>query len=143
MPPSDHPITQAINDIADALRYPTDHRGRVYDVRFLIPALAYHLALAGAVIDPARAVRKARRIPPGPGIIDDAVEWVGVDEPDTVADELDGATIDDVDRLSPHARAELIRRLGGNPPPVADGDLDDRVPWRVQTSITLDDPKET
>lgn len=139
MPPSDHPLAQAMYDIADALRYPTDHRGRVYDVRFLIPALSYHLAMAGAVIDPARAVRKPRKIPPGPGIIDDAVEWVSVDEPDTVADELDGATIADVERLSPHARAELIRRLGGNQPPPETDDLDDRIPWRVQTNIVFDE----
>ena len=130
-------LETAMYDLADALRYPVDNRGRVYDVRFMLPALAYHLARAGAVIDPQRAIIKARRLPPTPGVVEDAVEWVAVDAPDSITEELAGATIDDVDKLSPAARAELIRRLGGDGVAAAqqDPNLDDQVPWRVETSI--------
>ena len=139
--PTGDSIQAAMYDIADALRYPVDNRGRIYDVRFLLPIIAFHLARAGAVIDPQRAVIKARRLPPTPGVIEDAVEWVSPDAPDSIDDELAGATIADIDRLSSAARAELIRRLGGDGEKAAanDPNLDDRAPWRVETSIHFDD----
>lgn len=129
--------------IADALQYPVDHRGRRYDVRYLIPVLSYHLARAGCVVDPQRAVIKPRRLPPTPGVVEDAIEWVPVDAPDSIEDELAGATLDDLDRLSPAARAELIRRLGGDGTKVTanqdDSDLDARTPWHVETRIHFDE----
>jgi hypothetical protein len=127
-------------DIADALRYPVDNRGRVYDVRFLLPIMAFHLARCGAVIDPSRAIIKARRLPPTPGVIEDAVEWVSVNAPESIDDELAGKSLDDVDKLSPTARAELIRRLGGKAPshqPATE------TLWHVQPSIHFDDDQET
>lgn len=138
-------ITKATQDIADGLHYPVDHRGRIYDVRFLIPQLSFHLARAGFRWHPELAVIKKRRLPPTPGVIEDAVEWVHPDAPDSIDDELAGATVDDLNRLSPAARAELIRRLGGNPAPVAETDqnLDDRTPWRVETHIHFDDEEST
>ena len=138
--PTDDSLSAAMYDIADALRYPVDNRGRVYDIRFMLPAIAFHLARAGAVIDPNRAIIKARRLPPTPGVIEDAIEWVPVDAPDSIDDELSGATIADVDRLSPAARAELIRRLGGDGTTVtAPTDIDNRAPWHVETSIHFDE----
>jgi hypothetical protein len=131
--------------IADVLRYPQDSKGRVYDVTFLMPILAFHLARAGCVIDRDRALIKARLLPPAPGVIEGAVEWVSVHAPDGIEDELDGATLDDLDRLSPAARAELMRRLGGDPATVPGYNpdvvpqLDDRAPWHVETSIHFDD----
>lgn len=138
--PEDDSLAAAMYDIADALRYPVDNRGRVYDVRFMLPALAFHLARAGCVIDPSRAVIKARRLPPAPGVIEDAVEWVGVNEPDRIDDELAHASIADIDKLSPAARAELIRRLGGDTTTITETtDLDARTPWHVETSIHFDE----
>ena len=133
----------AVYDIADALLYPVDHRGRVYDVRFMLPALAYHLARAGCVIDPSRAVIKARRLPPTPGVIEDAVEWVALDAPDSIDDELAGATLDDLDSLTPAARAELMRRLGAENAEALNTDLDARTTWRVETRIHFDDEETT
>lgn len=143
--PHDDSAASAMYDIADALRYPVDSRGRVYDVTFLAPIIAYHLARAGAVINPERAVIKPRPLRPGPGIADGAIQWVAIDAPDEVADELAGVTVDDIDTLSPAARAELIRRLGGDTSAIADADgdnLDDRTPWRVEPSIRFDDDEE-
>ena len=133
----------AVYDITDALQYPVDHRGRVYDVRFMLPALAYHLARAGCVIDPNRAVIKARRLPPTPGVIEDAVEWVALDAPDSIHDELAGATLDDLDSLTPAARAELMRRLGAENAEALNDDLDARTTWRVETRIHFDDEETT
>lgn len=137
-------ITNAMNEIAELLTYPVDHHGRVYDVRFLIPQLSFHLARAGVRWHPELAVIKKRRLPPTPGVIEDAVEWVHPDALDSIDDELAGATIDDLHRLSAAARAELIRRLGGDPQPAAaDITLDERTPWRVETHIQFDDEEST
>lgn len=133
-------ITAAMNDIAELLTYPVDHHGRVYDVRFLIPQLSFHLARAGVRWHPELAVIKKRRLPPTPGVLEDAVEWVHPDAPDSIDDELAGATVDDLHRLSAAARAELIRRLGGDPQPAAaDITLDERTPWHVETTIQFDE----
>ena len=126
-----------MHDIAEALTYPVDHRGRVYDVRFMLPALSYHLARAGGRIDPELAVVKKRRLPPAPGVVDDAVEWVPLDAEDSVDDELAEATLDDVARLSPAAKAELIRRLGGDPD-IVEQDIDTSAGWHVATHIQFD-----
>jgi hypothetical protein len=138
-PRNDDPLADAMFDIADALRYPVDSRGRTYDVRFLIPILSFHLARMGAVIDPSRAIIKPRRIPPTGGVFDDAIEYVGIDTPDRVEDELAGVTIDDLDSLTPAARAELLRRLGGQPPQDEQPDLDRRINWHIETSIRFDE----
>ena len=137
--PQGDSMQAAVYDLADALLYPVDHRGRVYDIRFMLPALAYHLARAGCVIDPSRAVIKARRLPPTPGVIEDAVEWVALDAPDSIHDELAGATLDDLDSLTPAARAELMRRLGAENAEALNHDLDARTTWRVETRIHFDD----
>jgi hypothetical protein len=138
--PENNPWSDAMYEISEALQYPVDSRGRVYDVRFLIPVLSFHLARAGFDKIPDRTIIKKRRLPPAPGVYEDAVEWVGINTPDRVEDELAGVTIDDVDLLSPAARAELIRRLGGESPQDTDErDLDEQNSWRVQTSIHFDD----
>ncbi|ASR85225.1 minor tail protein [Mycobacterium phage SirPhilip] len=133
----------AMYDIAELLQYPVDSRGRRYDVRYLLPVLAFHLAQAGCVVDPGRAVIKKRRMPPTPGVVEDAVEWVPIDAADSIEDELHGATLDDLPYLSAAARAEFIRRATGEPEVVedqaADADLDGRTPWHVETSIVWDD----
>ncbi|AVO21962.1 minor tail protein [Mycobacterium phage Adonis] len=142
--PGANSTVDAMYDIAEALTYPVDSRGRRYDVRFLLPVIAYHLARAGCVVDPARAVIKKRRLPPTGGVVEDAVDWVPLDAPDSIEDELDGATLDDLPHLSAAAQAEFRRRALGEPPaPTAVDDqgvdLDERAPWHVETSITFDD----
>jgi len=129
-------LTDAMYDLADALHYPVDSQGRVFDVKFMLPVLAYHLARCGAVIDPARALIKQRRLPPAPGVFEDAVEWVSVDAPDSIDDELAGVTIDDVESLSAAAKAELLRRLGAKEPESTNPDA---TTWHVETSIHFDE----
>lgn len=143
-PRSTDELSEAMYEIAEVLTYPVDNRGRVYDVRFMLPMLAFHLARAGVRVHPDAAIIKKRRLPPSAGVVEDAVEWVGVNEPDSIDDELADATIADVDRLSPAARAELLRRLGiatADAPADVDN-LDGRVSWHVETSIQFDDEDE-
>lgn len=148
------PLSDAMYDIAEALQYPVDSRGRTYDVRYLIPILSFHLARAGAVIDPDRAIIRKQAVPPpaelvGTGMGEgwDAVRWVHPDEPQSVEDELRGATLDDLPGLSPAARAEFLRRAGGTPEdaapqPINEAEFDARTPWHVETAIHFDEDEE-
>jgi hypothetical protein len=129
-------------EIAECLTYPRDSKGRTYDVRFILPVLAFHLAACGVRVHPELAVIKKRLRPPTPGVVEDAVDWVPINAPNSIEDELAGVTLDDVDRLSPAARAVLLRRLGGEPSAADQNDLDAAAPWHVETSIHFDDDQE-
>jgi len=146
-PPAEGELAAAMYDIADALRSPVDHRGRRYDVKFLVPILSFHLARAGFRKVEGKAVIKPRRVPPPPEYENtkwgegwDAIEWVPIDAEPSIEDELATATLADLDRLSPAARDEVLRRLGAKrdaPQPAYDN-----VPWRVEPSIHFDDPED-
>lgn len=127
---------RAILDIGEALEWPQDPHGRPIMTEAIRAQLAYHLARAGCVIDPEAALIKKRRIPLGPGIIAGACEWVDIDDPDTIQDELDGADVANLHTLSPTARGELIRRAGGGVMPLQ-GDLDSAVPWKVTPTVDV------
>lgn len=130
------PIQQALYDIADAMEYPIDNSGYRYDFRWLIPALSYHLARAGIGRIDGQAVIKKRHLPGG------YIDWVPVNAPDTLEDELAGATLDDLPNLSAAAQAEFRRRADpGRADEVhdPDADLDAKVPWRVQPCIRFED----
>lgn len=139
------PLQRAMYAIAEALQYPVDNLGRVYDVRYLIPVLAFHLARAGMGRVDGQAVIKPRRIPPGPQVVEDAIEWVPLDAPDSIAEELASVTsIQDLQHLSPQARAIAVRDLlGGSDQATAQAaaqvPLDDKPGWHTQTSIQFDD----
>ena len=133
-------LNAAVAAIAEALHYPVDHAGRTYDVQFIVPVVSFHLARHGFRLCKEKQMIKARRLPPTPGVVADAVEWVHPNAPDSIDDELAGATIDDIARLSPAARAELIRRLGGDPQSAAqETPLEERAPWHVETRVHFDD----
>lgn len=127
------PIQQALWDIADAMECPIDNHGRHYDFRWLIPALSFHLARAGIGKIDGQAIIKKRRLPGG------YVDWVPVDAPDTIEDELAGATLDDLPNLSPAAQAEFRRRANPDTQYEPPADLDAQVPWRVEPCIRFDD----
>ena len=136
------PLQQAMYDIADAMVYPVDNHGRVYDLRYLIPVLSYHLARAGCVIDPARAVIKKRTLASAAGVMEGAVEWVPLWMEDTIEDQIAKVkTVDDIDSLSPAAKAEFMRRKFGVDAPVSAPDecVPEGSPWRVETSIRFED----
>jgi len=73
--------------------------------------MAWHLARAGADVDPARAVIKRRPMPARPGGIAGMVDWVPVDAPDV---------------------PDTLTAVGEIPDPQT---LVDSLPWHVRTRI--------
>lgn len=125
------PIQQAVYDIGDALEYPVDRLGNHYDLRYLIPILAWHLPRAGIGKVPGLAVIKRRVMSNG------MVEWVSLDAPDEPPDPLAGMTFEELANGTPEQRALAARRLQGEPE--APADLDAAVPWHVKTNIQIDE----
>lgn len=123
------PIQQAVYDVGEALEYPIDKHGNHYDLRYLIPVLAWHLPRAGIGKVPGLAVVKRRLYSNG------VVDWVPLDHPDDPRDPLDGVTLEDLENGTPEQRAAAIRRLQGEQPE----DLDALIPWTVRTNIQVDE----
>lgn len=136
-------LQSAMYAIAEALEFPVDRKGRVYDVRYFIPVLAFHLARAGIGPVEGQAVIKPRRVQHGPQVLDGAVEWVPLDAADFIEDELDSITsAEDLQKLSPAARAVAIQELLGGSSDAAQRAASAIPPkpeqWHTQTSIQFD-----
>lgn len=132
VPPDQQPIQEAVYVIDQMLDNPIDRLGNTYDLRYLKPLLAWHLARCGLGLVEDQAVIKRRQYPNG------YVEWVGLDEPDLPPDPLDGLTMADLAQLPPEQREAAIRRLQAG----ADGpveDPDSKIPWKVRTNIEIDE----
>lgn len=99
--------------LVDALQFMRGPTGEVIYVGEKALHMAWHLARAGADVDPARAIIKPRTIPAGPGQLAGMVDWVTVDAPDA---DTPGA----------------ITAAGEIPDPAA---LYDAIPWTVRTHI--------
>lgn len=113
MPSTKEELTAAMERIADALAFMRGPGGEVIFIGEKIPAIAWHLARAGADVDPQRAIIKPRPVPNRPGQFAGLVDWVPVDWPDVEAEP-------GVDIVSAQA-----------PMP----DLDAALPWHVKTKI--------
>lgn len=100
--------------IADALSCMRGPDGEVIYVGEKALVMAWHLARAGADVDPAKAIIKRRAVPAKIGHIAGMVDWVPIDAPD----------LDDAPPLIT-AEAEL-------PDPAT---LYDALPWTVRTKI--------
>ncbi len=99
--------------LVDALQFMRGPTGEVLYVGDKALHIAWHLARAGADVEPDRAVIKPRTMPAGPGQIAGMVDWVSVDSPDT---DIPGA----------------ITAVGEIPDPAT---LYDALPWTVRTKI--------
>lgn len=102
--------------IADALAFMRGPTGEVIFIGEKIPAIAWHLARAGADVDSERAIIKPRAIPNRPGQFAGLVDWVAFDSPDP----------------EPQPGCELVTAQG---PMVDLDDLEDALPWHVKTKI--------
>ena len=132
IPPDQQPLQEAVYLIGQMLDNPVDIHGHHYDLRYLKPCLAFHLARCGLGLVEDQAVVKRREYPNG------YVEWVPLDAPDLPPDPLDGLTMAEMAQLPAEQRDAAIRRLqAGEDGPV--GDLDDRIPWKVRTNIQIDE----
>lgn len=124
----------AMLELLQDLRYPISKDGSVLDTTFIAALVAYHLVRCGWRPDPDKRIIKARKVV-AKGVVEGAVEWVGVDEPDDPLSNLDGMTMADINRLSPNMRAEALRRMGGPELP----DLPTNPGWHVSTSLKIED----
>lgn len=78
-------IEAAMLEFDQDLKYPVDVAGRVLMMNYLpdVPhALAYHFIRCGWRKDPAKQMVKQRKVN-GPGIPEDLVAYVAMDQPDT------------------------------------------------------------
>lgn len=130
IPADQHPMQEAVELIGQMLDNPVDMQGNHYDLRYLKPLLAFHLARCGLGLIEGQAVVKRREYSNG------YVEWVGLDEPDLPANPMDSMTLADLQQLPPEQRDAAIRRLRGDADLI---DADDRIPWRVRTNIHIDE----
>jgi hypothetical protein len=134
VPPDQLPIQEAVYVVDQMLDNVVDKHGYGYDLRYLKPALSWHLARCGLGLIPDQAVIKRREYPNG------YVEWVGIDEPDLPADPLEGLTMAEIAQLPAEQRDAAIRRLqAGADVPTSDEDMVNRIPWKVRTNIEIDE----
>jgi len=127
-------MAAALADFIKDCHYPVAKDGSIMDASYFVAIVGYHMVRCGwrRAADPVIKKRKVL----GPGVIEDAVEWVGVDEPDDELANLATMTLQEVAALSPAAKAEAIRRMGGE----YDHDLPEpEVAWQVTPNITITD----
>ena len=128
-------MESAYRDFLEDCRYPVDKAGNVMDSGPMVWIVAYHMVRCGWR-RAAAPVIKPRPVD-APGVLADAIEWVGVDEPDDPLQNLEQMTVAEIGRLPEHLRRAAIRRLGGN------ADADDDLPeigepaWQVTPNITV------
>lgn len=120
------------------LRYPVARDGTVLDTSFISPIVAYHLIRCGWRIDNEKRVIKARNVV-AKGVVEGAVEWVAVDDPDDPLANLHSMTMADINQLSPSMRAEALRRMGAPESP----DLSNNSGWHVSTSLKVEEAPDT
>lgn len=136
-------MSQVYQDMLDDLQYPVAKDGSVMDASAIKAWVAWHLVRCGwrkpndgELIDNYDApVIKKRRVY-GTGVMEDAVNWVGVDEPDDPLSDLPNMTMAEIEGLPEDLRAEARRRLGlAAPQP----DSDPQPAWSVKPFITIAD----
>lgn len=130
IPPDMQPQQELVYLIDQMLDNPVDQHGNHYDLRYLKPLLAFHLARCWPTRYGGVPVVKRREYPGG------YVEWVKLDAPDLEADPFDGLTLAELQELPPEQRDAAIRRLQAGEDV---GDMDDRIPWKVRTNIQFDE----
>ncbi|WP_396909516.1 hypothetical protein [Mycolicibacterium sp.] len=129
-------MTAALGAFLADCHYPVAKDGAVMDASYVKTIIGYHMVRCGwrKVADP---VIKPRRVIAA-GVIEDAVEWVDIGEPDDPLAGLENMSVRELAELTPAARAAAIRRLGGE----YEHDLPEpETPWQVTPNITItDDP---
>jgi hypothetical protein len=105
MPATKNELISAMHHIADALQWMRGPTGEIIYLGEKIPHIAFHLARAGGLIVPERAIIKRRAIPNRPGQFAGMCDWVPIDTPDrprqpgveliSAADDLNLDALDD------------------------------------------------
>jgi hypothetical protein len=114
MTASKEELGAAMRRLFDALSCMRGPTGELIYVGEKALHIAWHLARAGADVNPQAAIIKRRPIPAGPGQIPGMVDWVPVDWPDP----------------DPAEAAELVTAVGPLPDPST---FDDLLAWHTHT----------
>lgn len=121
------------------LAYPVAKDGNtVIDLQGLQGVIAWHLVRCGWRPDPEKRMIKPRRII-AHGVARNAVEWVGVNEPDMP--DYNSMTVAEINALPPVQKAQALRATG-----LAKGDvpnLPDNPGWKVTPHLTIVDEPDT
>jgi hypothetical protein len=120
----------AMLELMRDLVYPETRDGSTLDITFFSQIIAWHLVRCGWRLDDSKRTIKPRKLI-AKGLPPDAVEWVGVDEPD----EMDYAsmTMAEIHALEPRQRAIAMRAMGGPEMP----ELPSNPGWHVKTNIDI------
>jgi len=133
-------MTNSFATMLKDLRYiesPANERGEtsIMNTDYFAPIVAYHLVRCGWRPHDEKRKIKPRRVP-GKGVVADAVEWIGMDEPDDPLRHLDTMSMREIALLPEVWRHEAIRRLGGR----VTSDLPEPAKkWTVNTRINIQD----
>jgi hypothetical protein len=119
--------------LLDDLSYPQAKDGSIVDLSYFKAIVGYHLIRCGWRPHPTRAQIKSRRVT-GPGVIEDAIEWVSVNEPDDPLANLADMTMAQIAALPTLVHAEAMRRLGFTAAPV-----EPTPGWTVTPNINISD----
>jgi hypothetical protein len=150
-----HPdyLQEVFEQLISDLQYPVAKNGDVLDTHAIRPGIAYHLVRAGwrkpnnadglALRDDEQhwddPQIKKRKVY-GPGVIEDAVTWVPVTDPDDPLEDLQNMTVAQIEALPADLRDEAKRRLGLLPPLPTKADSENLQPaWSVAPSINITD----
>lgn len=144
---------RVLQQLLDDLQYPVNKDGSIMDTSWFKAAIAMHLVRAGwrkpnntdgialregneiAWDDPEIKPRKVY----GPGVFEDAITWVSVNEPDDPLDDIQNMTMSQIDALPDDLRIEAKRRLGLIPrEPQPDPDAG----WSVKPLIHITDEED-
>lgn len=126
-------MTAAFTTMLKDLRYPVGKDGSVMNADFFAPFVAYHLVRCGWRPHSEKRKIKPRKVP-GRGTVEDAVEWVDMDEPDDPLHNLDSMSMRQISMLPEMWKHEAIRRLGGH---VRNDLPEPKSGWKVNTKINI------
>lgn len=146
-------MSRVLEQMLGDLQYPQAKDGSIIDTKGFAHLVAWHLVRCGwrkpnntdgvglreEFDDP---VIKKRNVS-GPGVFEDAVVWVGFNEPDDPLADIENMTIREIDELPEELRYEAKRRLGliSSPTP-ADVPNFGVEEWSIKPHINITDAED-
>jgi hypothetical protein len=139
-------LARCYQQILADLTYPVDREGNVMDISAMKALVGWHLvrcgwrkpnntdgfALQEEFDDP---LIKSRRVY-GPGVYEDAVQWVPFSDPDDPLDDLASMTMAEIEALPADLKGEAKRRLGLLP---ATEHPEPKPAWSVRPFVHIED----
>lgn len=147
-------MTRVMGQMLEDLKYPQAKDGSITDVNRFAHLIAWHLVRCGwrkpnntdgfpLVEEFDDPIIKARKVLGG-GVFEDAVVWVGFNEPDDPLEHLEDMTIREVEALPDEVKYEAKRRLGLLPrhEPTPPPEMSNASEWSVTPEVRITDAAE-